>query len=92
MSYLLKLRGVGEKVADCILLFSTKHRNAFPVDVWIERALKMHYGMEGSRRKLKTAAQEMFGESAGIAQQFLFHGMRTSLGGGKAGSTLRGMP
>ena len=78
MSYLLKLRGVGEKVADCILLFSSGHQNAFPVDVWIERALREHYGMEGTRRKLKLSAQAMFGGAAGIVQQYLFHGMRTT--------------
>ncbi|MCL2058577.1 MAG: hypothetical protein FWH01_05910 [Oscillospiraceae bacterium] len=79
LKYLMSFRGVGEKVADCVLLFSTRHQKAFPVDVWIERALREHYGMGGSRREMKLMAQAMFGDAAGVAQQFLFHGMRTKL-------------
>jgi len=79
LKYLMKLRGVGEKVADCVLLFSTAHMRAFPVDVWIERALREHYGMEGSRGALKRRAQSLFGDSAGLAQQFMFHGIRNRL-------------
>ena len=79
VGYLTGLRGVGEKVADCVLLFATNHQKAFPVDVWIERALREHYGMIGTRHKLKLEAQALFGEAAGIAQQFLFHGMRSRL-------------
>ena len=76
---LQKLKGVGEKVADCVLLFSTRHRIAFPVDVWMERVLNMHYGMDGTRAQIKRNAQALFGDAAGVAQQFLFHGMRTNL-------------
>ena len=79
LKYLMKFRGVGEKVADCVLLFSTSHQQAFPVDVWIERALRERYGMDGTRRELKLEAQKMFGGAAGVAQQFLFHGMRSNL-------------
>jgi 3-methyladenine DNA glycosylase/8-oxoguanine DNA glycosylase len=76
--YLSNLRGVGEKVADCVLLFSTKHRNAFPVDVWMERVLREYYGMSGSRHKIKLEAQSLFGDAAGLVQQFLFHGVRNA--------------
>ena len=79
LKYLVSLRGVGEKVADCVLLFSTAHKKAFPVDVWIERALRNYYGMSGSRHAIKLEAQRYFGDAAGIAQQFIFHGMRTKL-------------
>ena len=77
--YLTGLRGVGEKVADCVLLFSTKRQNAFPVDVWIERALREQYGMAGSRHAIKLEAQSLFGEAAGLVQQFLFHGIRNEI-------------
>jgi len=79
LKYLISLKGVGEKVADCVLLFSTRHRVAFPVDTWIDRALREHFGMEGSRSAIKREAQDLFGESAGLAQQFIFHGMRTGI-------------
>jgi len=79
LKLLMKYRGVGEKVADCVLLFSTRHRNAFPIDVWIERALRERFGMDGTRRELKRRAQETFGEAAGVAQQFIFYGMISKL-------------
>jgi N-glycosylase/DNA lyase len=88
LKHLMRLRGVGEKVADCVLLFSTRHSRAFPVDVWMERVMTEWYGEEGSRSKLKRAAQEKYGELAGIVQQYLFHGARTgiALDGGDSGS------
>jgi N-glycosylase/DNA lyase len=62
---LLKLHGVGDKIANCTLLFSCGHDDAFPVDVWMQRALK--------RVKKKTD----FGPYAGWAQQYLFYHERT---------------
>ena len=61
---LMKITGVGVKVADCTLLFGMHRVEAFPVDVWMKRAMeKLFPGM--------TAAD--FGEYAGIAQQYIFH-------------------
>ncbi len=70
---LLKIKGVGPKVADCIALFSYGHLNAFPIDARIENVLRDVYGMEGSYRKLSKFAFEKFGEYAGYAQEFLYH-------------------
>ena len=73
-----KLPGVGPKVADCILLFGCGHTCAFPVDVWMARAMEMHFGMAGlSRDKMRIRAQEIFGRDAGLIQQYIFHMMRT---------------
>ena len=61
---LMKITGVGVKVADCTLLFGMHRVEAFPIDVWMKRAMeKLFPGM--------TAAE--FGEYAGIAQQYIFH-------------------
>ncbi len=61
---LMKITGVGVKVADCTLLFGMHRIEAFPIDVWMKRAMeKLFPGM--------TAAD--FGEYAGIAQQYIFH-------------------
>ena len=79
LKHLTKLSGVGEKVADCVLLFASRHTVAFPVDVWMERVLKAHYGFEGSRAAMKKEAQLRFGDYAGLLQQYLFHGARTGL-------------
>lgn len=79
LTHLTRLAGVGEKVADCVLLFSGSHGCAFPVDVWIDRVMRIHYGMEGTRSAIKKQAIEHFGENAGYIQQYLFHGARTGI-------------
>lgn len=79
---LLTLPGVGPKVADCILLFSSLKRwNAFPIDVWVRRVMNelyIHSPEENKVRKeqIKKLAQEKFGSLAGIAQQYLFYWKR----------------
>lgn len=73
---LLELKGVGPKVADCILLFSLGHYNAFPKDVWVKRVMKELYGVSGSDKDMQAFAEERFGKYAGIAQQYLFYGAR----------------
>lgn len=65
---LLKIYGVGNKVADCILLFSLSRFDSFPVDVWISRALKENF--EGKD------ACALFGKDSGFAQQYLFYWKR----------------
>lgn len=74
---LTSLSGVGDKVADCVLLFGCGHTSAFPVDVWVERLLKSWFGVEcSSRKKMMCIARELLGENAGLLQQFLFHSAR----------------
>lgn len=75
---LLTLMGVGDKVADCIQLFGCGHTEAFPVDVWVARMVKVVFDMKGdNRRQLGRDARKMLGKNAGILQQFLFHASRT---------------
>ena len=78
---LMKLRGVGGKIADCVLLFAYGFDSAFPVDVWIERALQQLYfpRRRASEKRLRRFAATYFGPHAGYAQQYLFHYMRTKL-------------
>ena len=78
---LMKLRGVGEKIADCVLLFAYGFDSAFPVDVWVERALQTLYfpRRRASEKKLLTFAATHFGPHAGYAQQYLFHYMRVRM-------------
>ena len=71
---LLQVKGIGEKVANCILLFGLGYRNAFPVDVWIKRIMEhVYFGKETSPEKIMSFAKEAFGEYGGYAQQYLFH-------------------
>ena len=76
---LMKLRGVGAKIADCVLLFAYGFDSAFPVDVWVERALRTLYFPRRriDEKKLLQFAATHFGPHAGYAQQYLFHYMRT---------------
>ncbi len=76
---LMILRGVGGKIADCVLLFAYGFDSAFPVDVWIERALQRLYfpRRRASEPRLRHFAATHFVPHAGYAQQYLFHYMRT---------------
>lgn len=66
---LKKIYGVGDKVADCILLFGMARFDSFPVDVWISRAMAEYFdGKDG---------YELFGENSGFAQQYLFYWKRS---------------
>jgi N-glycosylase/DNA lyase len=76
---LMKLPGVGAKITDCVLLFAGGFDTAFPVDVWVMKALRQLYF---PRRRVKPVRlrrfiDSHFGPHAGYAQQYLFHYMRT---------------
>lgn len=78
---LLGLPGVGDKIASCVLLFAYGFPTAFPVDVWVLRALLTLYfpRRRPQRRRLLHFIATHFGPHAGYAQQYLFHYMRTRL-------------
>jgi len=67
---LKKIRGIGNKVADCVMLFGFHMLDAFPIDVWMERAVAEHYG--------KNFDPSIFSPYAGIAQQYIFYFKRSS--------------
>lgn len=78
---LLKLDGVGPKVADCILLFSLKRLDVFPIDVWVRRVMNdlyIHNEEEEkvNKKDLQKLAEEKFGNLSGLAQQYLFYWKR----------------
>ena len=79
---LLSLSGVGPKVADCILLFSTLKRfEVFPIDVWVRRVMNDLYihnpdETKVNKKEIEKIAKEKFGNLAGLAQQYLFYWRR----------------
>jgi N-glycosylase/DNA lyase len=79
---LTQLPGVGEKIADCVLLFAYGFPTAFPIDVWVARALSQFYfkGRRMRPHQLRDFATQHFGPNAGYAQQYLFHHIRTRVG------------
>ncbi len=66
---LMALPGIGEKVANCVILFSLRIPSAFPIDVWMKKAISQHYphGFDPG----------VFGENAGLAQQYMFYFQRS---------------
>ena len=76
---LLQCRGIGPKVADCVLLFSLDKPEAFPIDTHVRRALVKMYGLTGTDEERLRWAQDHFGRHAGYASQLLFHGMRNGV-------------
>lgn len=78
---LLKLDGVGEKVAGCIMLFALKRFDSFPIDVWVRRVMNTLYihnedETKVSKKDINNAANELFGDIRGMAQQYLFYWAR----------------
>jgi N-glycosylase/DNA lyase len=85
---LMQLRGVGEKIADCVLLFAFGKPDAFPLDVWVRRALDRLYfrGRSPKPEELARFVAGHFGPQAGYAQQYLFHYVRVHLRNAQARS------
>lgn len=78
---LLSLDGVGEKVADCILLFGLHRFDTFPVDVWVRRVMNTLYihnedETKVNKKQIRDVAYELFGDIEGMAQQYLFYWAR----------------
>ena len=70
---LITIKGVGDKVANCVLLFGLGFTNAFPVDVWIKRIMEDLYFHEDTNKEIIEAfGKEKFGNYGGFAQQYLF--------------------
>lgn len=78
---LLTLKGVGPKVADCILLFGFNKRNVFPLDTWMEKVFHERFDeSEKNRVKMALKGTNEFGELAGLAQQLYFYHIRKTSG------------
>lgn len=71
---LLTVKGVGEKVANCVMLFSLGFRDTFPIDVWIKRIVETLYfgGQDVTKEEIAKYAYKLYGEYGGYAQQYLF--------------------
>ena len=74
---LVKLKGVGNKVAECILLFGLSKTDVFPVDVWMSRVCKEYFGLQCNRKNMSQSMVKKFGSLAGYAHQYLFYYKRT---------------
>ena len=81
---LMKLKGIGRKVADCILLFGFRKTDVFPTDTWVVKAYNHIYNCnETNAIKISNHFVKIFGDLSGFAQQYLFYKMRDSKMGEK---------
>lgn len=80
---LMKMQGVGPKVAECIMLFSMKRKEVFPIDVWVERVMSKLYfkdlGGKVKRKDIVKYSEDNFKSYAGIIQEHLFMNIREKL-------------
>ncbi|MBQ7876104.1 MAG: DNA-3-methyladenine glycosylase 2 family protein [Clostridia bacterium] len=74
---LMSVRGVGDKVCDCVMLFALGKFDLFPSDVWIKRVMCENFG--SSEKSAKEDGEKLFGKYSGFAQQYLFY-YRRSIG------------
>lgn len=78
---LMSLKGVGPKIADCVLLYAYHRGDVFPVDVWMVRAMRELFGCGGmTPRAVRDYGLKMFGELAGYAQLYIYNYVRRSAG------------
>ncbi len=77
---IVKIDGVGDKVADCIILMGYGNLEAFPIDVWIKRTMENLYfgGKVQKMEEIHKLAEENWGKYRGYANQYLFHSARTN--------------
>lgn len=68
-----KIKGVGDKVGNCILLFSMNKYEAFPVDIWMKRIMGEIYGIKGKPEDIRKKSEKIYGKYSGFAQQYLFY-------------------
>lgn len=76
-NFLISLKGVGEKVANCIMLFGLGIKNSFPVDTWINKVYnKLNNTVETDRKKITKELTNRYGALSGYAQQYFFYYFR----------------
>ena len=79
---LVELPGVGEKIADCVLLFAYNKFEAFPVDTWMKKVMEeLYLKKEAPVKIISDFGRQKFGRYAGYAQQYLYHWRRNNIVG-----------
>lgn len=75
LRYLMSFRGIGMKVASCILLFAYGKYDVYPIDTWVKKYMDVNYGIK-DEKKIKDFCKEKYGKYSGLAIQYMFNGMR----------------
>ena len=92
LGYLTSLKGIGDKIADCVMLFSLDKIRAFPNDRWITKALHEWYGfsVNAKYQDSRNWSWDRFGDDAGYANQYLFWNIRQSTRPLRSTATIEG--
>ena len=72
-TYLMQIKGIGMKVASCILLFGFARFDTFPIDTWVIKFVKDFYDFDGNSKQVKKFLEEKFDENIGLCIQYMFH-------------------
>ena len=73
---LMKVKGIGLKVASCILLFGYRRLDTFPIDTWVKQNISMNYNIKNDQKSIEEFALKNYGEYSGLAIQYMFHSQR----------------
>lgn len=72
LEYLVKYKGIGLKVASCILLFGYGRYDVFPIDTWVKKTMTEFYGVN-DMKSIQKIINEKYGKYSGIVIQYMFH-------------------
>ncbi len=75
MKYLMSFKGIGMKVASCILLFSYERLDVYPIDTWVKKFMKDNYNIEGEKN-IRSFVSDTYGEYSGLIIQYMFNSKR----------------
>ena len=75
---LMSVKGIGLKVASCILLFGYKRLDVFPIDTWVKQYMSSTYNIDPDIKKIEKFAHEKYGEYSGLVIQYMFHSQRNN--------------
>ena len=69
----MTVKGIGLKVASCILLFGYKRLDVFPIDTWVKQYISSNYNIKNDQKEIEKFAKENFGKYSGLVIQYMFH-------------------
>ena len=75
---LLKVKGIGMKVASCILLFGYKRLDVYPIDTWVKQYISENYDIKNDQKTIENFTKEKYGKYAGLVIQYMFHSQRNT--------------
>lgn len=76
LNELMKVKGIGLKVASCILLFGYKRLDVFPIDTWVKQFISDNYNIKNSQKEIEKFTKDKFNEYSGLVIQYMFHSQR----------------